>query len=169
MRVLNGSWGEFHQFLDLNVIWMILQQILRGHKDPTGMRKEVKNQESALTLKSIWEFEVLLQVLRVVEITFFPHQTCFRVIWRYVAESTFLAWRLTLLFCSFRQFFTGTTVQRRPLKSVRICLTTFVRREWITENSEFIPWCRISIATRLFLGDNDPLFVQLLLHSAKVS
>lgn len=33
-------------------------QVLRGHKDPTGMRKEVQDQESALTLKSMWEFEV---------------------------------------------------------------------------------------------------------------
>lgn len=38
--------------------FFFILKVLRGHDDPTGMRKEVKNQESALTLQSIWDFEV---------------------------------------------------------------------------------------------------------------
>lgn len=39
------------------------QQVLRGVDDPTGMRKEVKSQESALTLQAIWDFEVSFSIL----------------------------------------------------------------------------------------------------------
>lgn len=37
---------------------LLHDKILRGVQDPTGMRKEVESQESALTLQAIWDFEV---------------------------------------------------------------------------------------------------------------
>lgn len=40
-----------------------IQQILRGVDDPTGMRKEVASQESALTLQAIWDFEVRVRLV----------------------------------------------------------------------------------------------------------
>ena len=42
-------------------VFLMVPEVLRGHDDPTGMRKEVKNQESALTLQSIWDFEGYLK------------------------------------------------------------------------------------------------------------
>lgn len=57
-----GSRGRLDRSLSSSVLERkcnaICFQILRGHDDPTGMRKEVKNQESALTLQSVWDFEV---------------------------------------------------------------------------------------------------------------
>ena len=57
----NGTWGEFSLSRG-TISWKEwIQQVLRGIDDPTGMRKEVKNQESALSLQSVWNFEGYLK------------------------------------------------------------------------------------------------------------
>ena len=63
----HGSRGNLHQYHQIIKFWTMFwtifwttfsSQILRGVQDPTGMRKEVESQESALTLQAIWDFEV---------------------------------------------------------------------------------------------------------------
>lgn len=41
--------------------FLMVPEVLQKVEDPTGMRKEVKDQESALTLQSIWDFEGYLK------------------------------------------------------------------------------------------------------------
>ena len=36
----------------------LIYKVLRGDQDLTGMRKEVKDEESSLRLQAIWDFEV---------------------------------------------------------------------------------------------------------------